>query len=58
MELLIFCFSIAIIWINWKIYKVSKYLLDVSFDLLVETKKMNRLLGAEAEASFLDSISN
>ncbi len=47
MELLIFCFSIAIIWINWKIYEVSKALLDVSEEILDESKIMNKLLGVE-----------
>ena len=36
-----------IIYINWKIYIVSKELLDVSIDVLNETIKMNRLLGGD-----------
>ena len=33
--------------VNWKIYIVSKELLDVSIDVLNETIKMNRLIGGE-----------
>jgi len=51
MELMLFMFSIAIIWINWKIYVVSKVLLEVSDKILDESKIMNKLLGAGYEES-------
>ena len=47
MEFIFFCLSISLIWINWKIYDVSKALLDVSEEVLEETVKMNTLLGAD-----------
>jgi len=47
MEILLVLVSTIIIWLNWKIYIVSKELLDVSIDVLNETIKMNRLIGGE-----------
>ena len=47
MEILLVLVSTIIIWLNWRIYIVSKELLDVSIDVLNETIKMNRLLGSD-----------
>jgi hypothetical protein len=47
MEILLVLVSTIIIWLNWRIYIVSKELLDVSIDVLNETIKMNRLLGGD-----------
>ena len=47
MEIFLILVTTLIIYINWKIYIVSKELLDVSIDVLNETIKMNRLIGGE-----------
>ena len=47
MEIFLILVTTLIIYINWKIYIVSKELLDVSIDVLNETTKMNRLLGGD-----------
>lgn len=47
MEIFLSLVTTLIIYINWRIYIVSKELLDVSIDVLNETIKMNRLLGSD-----------
>ena len=47
MEILLVLVSTIIIWLNWRIYIVSKELLDVSIDVLNETIKMKNLIGGE-----------
>ena len=47
MEIFLSLVTTLIIYINWRIYIVSKELLDVSIDVLNETIKMNRLLGCD-----------
>ena len=47
MEILLVLVSTIIIWLNWKIYIVSRELLDVSIDVLNETIKMKNLIGGE-----------
>ncbi len=47
MEIFLLLVTTLIIYINWKIYIVSKELLDVSIDVLKETIKMNKLLGGD-----------
>tara|TARA_R110000751_G_scaffold159178_3_gene264891 strand:+ start:600 stop:743 length:144 start_codon:yes stop_codon:yes gene_type:complete len=47
MEIFLIFGSALIIWLNWRIYIVSKELLDVSIDVLDETIKMKNLIGGE-----------
>ena len=47
MEIFLILVTTLIIYINWRIYIVSKELLDVSIDVLNETIKMNRMLGGD-----------
>ena len=47
MEIFLSLVTTLIIYINWRIYIVSKELLDVSIDVLNETIKINRLLGSD-----------
>ena len=53
MEIFLILVTTLIIYINWKIYIVSKELLDVSIDVLNETIKLNRMLGG-----YFDKIDN